>query len=98
VAHRYHRAHLVTPDSGRHLGRVALHHRPRRGDECGYSQSYGQVKMQRRGFLLATLGAVACGRRDNSALGRAARWLWSQQGDDGGWHSKTYGCCGRVSR
>jgi squalene-hopene/tetraprenyl-beta-curcumene cyclase len=47
--------------------------------------------MQRRMFLLATLGAAACGRRDNSALGRAVRWLWSQQTDDGGWHSKTYG-------
>jgi hypothetical protein len=47
--------------------------------------------MQRRGFLLATLGAVACGRRDNSDLARAVRWLWSQQSDDGGWHSKTYG-------
>jgi hypothetical protein len=47
--------------------------------------------MQRRVFLLATLGAAACGRRDNSALGRAVRWLWSQQSTDGGWHSKTYG-------
>lgn len=47
--------------------------------------------MERRAFLLATLGAAACGRRDNSALGRAVRWLWSQQSDDGGWHSKTYG-------
>jgi len=45
--------------------------------------------MQRRAFLLATLGAAACGRRD--ALSRAARWLWSEQADDGGWHSKTYG-------
>jgi hypothetical protein len=41
--------------------------------------------------LLATLGAAACGRRDNSVLGRAVRWLWDQQSDDGGWHSKTYG-------
>jgi hypothetical protein len=47
--------------------------------------------MQRRAFLIATLGAAACGRRDNSALARAARWLWSLQSDDGGWHSKTYG-------
>jgi prenyltransferase/squalene oxidase-like repeat protein len=47
--------------------------------------------MHRRMFLLATLGAAACGRRDNSALGRAVRWLWAQQSDDGGWHSKTYG-------
>jgi hypothetical protein len=47
--------------------------------------------MQRRSFLLATLGAAACGRRDNSALGHATRWLWAQQSDDGGWHSKTYG-------
>jgi hypothetical protein len=47
--------------------------------------------MQRRVFLLATLGAAACGRRDNSALARAMSWLWSQQSDDGGWHSKTYG-------
>jgi hypothetical protein len=47
--------------------------------------------MQRRVFLLASLGAAACGRRDYSPLGRAVRWLWSQQADDGGWHSKTYG-------
>lgn len=47
--------------------------------------------MQRRTFLLATLGAAACGHRDNSALARATRWLWSQQGEDGGWHSRTYG-------
>jgi hypothetical protein len=47
--------------------------------------------MQRRAFLLATLGAAACGRRDNSAIARAAHWLWSEQSDDGGWHSKTYG-------
>ena len=47
--------------------------------------------MQRRAFLFATLGAAACGRRDNSPLARAVRWLWSQQAEDGGWHSKTYG-------
>jgi hypothetical protein len=47
--------------------------------------------MQRRLFLLATLGAAACGRRDHSQLARAVRWLWSQQAGDGGWHSKTYG-------
>ena len=47
--------------------------------------------MQRRAFLLATLGAAACGRRDNTAIARATHWLWSQQSDDGGWHSKTYG-------
>lgn len=47
--------------------------------------------MQRRAFLFATLGAAACGRRDNSAITRATHWLWSQQSDDGGWHSKTYG-------
>lgn len=51
--------------------------------------------MQRRHFLIATFGAVletgACGRRDSSPAGRAAQWLWSQQADDGGWHSKTYG-------
>jgi hypothetical protein len=47
--------------------------------------------MHRRAFLLATLGAAACGRRENTPLARAVRWLWSQQSDDGGWHSKTYG-------
>jgi len=47
--------------------------------------------MHRRAFLLATLGAAACGRRENSPLGRAMRWLWSQQSSDGGWHSRTYG-------
>lgn len=44
----------------------------------------------RRSFLLAALAAAGCGRGD-SPRSRAARYLWAQQADDGGWHSRTYG-------
>jgi hypothetical protein len=50
------------------------------------------VRVTRRGFLLAAAGAAACSRRDSEAgLKRAAQYLWSQQAEDGGWHSHTYG-------
>jgi len=35
--------------------------------------------------------ATACSRSGSSPLSKAAQFLWSQQGDDGGWHSRTYG-------
>jgi hypothetical protein len=44
----------------------------------------------RRHFLLAAVGAAACSQAD-ARLQRAARYLWSQQSEDGGWHSATYG-------
>lgn len=46
----------------------------------------------RRSFLLTGLAAAACSRRESDpGLRRAAQFLWSQQSEDGGWHSKTYG-------
>jgi hypothetical protein len=33
----------------------------------------------------------AAARRPRQLLVRAANWLWSQQSEDGGWHSGTYG-------
>src|SRR5262249_19211447 len=48
--------------------------------------------ISRRAFLLTAAAAVACSRRDGSSpLERAAQYLWSQQADDGGFHSSTYG-------
>jgi hypothetical protein len=44
----------------------------------------------RRSFLTAAIAAAGCGRADSSRS-QAARYLWSQQADDGGWHSHTYG-------
>ena len=61
----------------------------------------GQHRLTRRGFLALPAGAaLGCsglrGRsgslpRRERALRAAARYLWSVQGDDGGWHSRTYG-------
>ncbi len=46
----------------------------------------------RRSFLLTGLAAAACARRESDpALRKAAQFLWSQQSEDGGWHSRTYG-------
>ena len=47
-------------------------------------------------LLLASLLVVGCGDgpdrpRADPVITRAAAWLWSQQGEDGGWHSDTYG-------
>ncbi len=45
--------------------------------------------------LLLTTGCAAptaqSSSRSDDAIRRAAAFLWSQQGDDGGWHSQTYG-------
>jgi squalene-hopene/tetraprenyl-beta-curcumene cyclase len=47
--------------------------------------------VSRRAFLAgAALSFTSCSR-DTSRLAKAAEYLWSQQADDGGWHSKTYG-------
>ncbi|MCZ6691773.1 MAG: terpene cyclase/mutase family protein [Planctomycetota bacterium] len=47
-------------------------------------------------LVLLALGSLAdAGPADRSyveqALSRACEWLWSRQGEDGGWHSETYG-------
>ena len=56
--------------------------------------------IDRRTFLLNALAAAATGaafstacsrRRGNASLQRAAQYLWSQQAEDGGFHSATYG-------
>src|SRR5215813_532259 len=57
--------------------------------------------IDRRTFLLSALAAAGaasaaltsgCSRRPGSEpLRRAARYLWSQQADGGGFHSTTYG-------
>ena len=64
----------------------------------------GRVAMTSAAILNLTVrvkcsGGRSCSRRSGprpagvatSALGRAVRWLWSQQSEDGGWHSQTYG-------
>lgn len=43
-----------------------------------------------RRTALALLLASGCGVRE-SALQRGCRYLWRQQAEDGGWHSRTYG-------
>ena len=46
----------------------------------------------RRSFLLAALTAAACSRREGApGLKKAAQFLWTQQAEDGGWHSHRYG-------
>jgi prenyltransferase beta subunit len=57
--------------------------------------------IDRRAFLLKALAAAGAAttafstgcarRRGSSALGSAVRYLWSQQGQDGGFHSTKYG-------
>jgi hypothetical protein len=49
------------------------------------------VRISRRAFLLTAATAAACSRRGSSPLQNAAEYLWSQQADDGGFHSATYG-------
>lgn len=42
-------------------------------------------------LLLALVAQAGCTRTERPALTRAAEYLWAQQAQDGGWHSKTYG-------
>src|SRR5262245_15068401 len=50
------------------------------------------MRINRRAFLVIAAGVSACsGRVSRSPLQRAAEYLWSQQAEDGGFHSKTYG-------
>jgi squalene-hopene/tetraprenyl-beta-curcumene cyclase len=48
-------------------------------------------QINRRTFLLAALAAGCSRPSDDGPLERAARYLWTQQGSDGGFHSSTYG-------
>lgn len=46
----------------------------------------------RRFWLLLSLAVLTgCNRGERPPLARAAEYLWSQQANDGGWHSNTYG-------
>ena len=47
--------------------------------------------MRLRSILLLLLAAAGCSRTPQAALPRAVEYLWSQQANDGGWHSRTYG-------
>jgi prenyltransferase beta subunit len=47
--------------------------------------------LTRREWVALPLVAAGCGRGQPSAIERAARFLWNQQSEDGGWHSRTYG-------
>src|SRR5438105_14911549 len=50
------------------------------------------MQIDRRQFLLMTAAAAACSRLNTSTpLQDAARFLWAQQAEDGGFHSATYG-------
>ena len=42
-------------------------------------------------FLFLSGCAIHADRAPESAVQRGCQYLWSQQGDDGGWHSRTYG-------
>ena len=41
--------------------------------------------------IAALLALVGCASNPQPALRKAAAYLWSRQGADGGWHSRTYG-------
>jgi hypothetical protein len=47
--------------------------------------------MPRYCVALVVLALGGCVRTPQPPLTRAAQYLWSQQADDGGWHSHTYG-------
>jgi hypothetical protein len=47
--------------------------------------------MSRSCVALLLLAQAGCVRMERPPLVRAADYLWSQQADDGGWHSHTYG-------
>src|SRR6266576_7347064 len=83
------------------MGRPSLHHRTgggdqRRRDDAPRRARSGEIAMPRARYaLLALLVLSGCSvrgdRAPDSALERGCRFLWSQQSDDGGWHSRTYG-------
>ena len=47
--------------------------------------------MRKAWIALLILAEAGCARSDDPPLARAAAYLWSQQAQDGGWHSHTYG-------
>src|SRR5437773_8875679 len=42
-------------------------------------------------LLLASACTIQQEETPDAALRRGCQYLWSQQGEDGGWHSRTYG-------
>src|SRR5262245_13794246 len=49
------------------------------------------LQINRRAFLLAALAAGCSRPSPDGPVERATRYLWTQQGSDGGFHSSTYG-------
>jgi hypothetical protein len=50
------------------------------------------VRIDRRTFLVTAAAAAGCARKSHAGpLRRAAQFLWAEQAEDGGFHSKTYG-------
>jgi hypothetical protein len=50
------------------------------------------MRIDRRTFLWMAAGAAACARHGSAGpLEKAVRYLWSQQAEDGGFHSSIYG-------
>src|SRR5215469_10991663 len=50
------------------------------------------MQIDRRQFLLMAAAAATCSRwTSHTPLQRTAQYLWSQQAQDGGFHSSTYG-------
>src|SRR5206468_11505963 len=47
--------------------------------------------MWRPCVVLLVIAEAACSPARREPLPRAAEYLWSQQAEDGGWHSHTYG-------
>jgi len=49
-------------------------------------------QVTRRWFVLSAVGAASCSRSDSrEGVRKAAQYLWAQQAEDGGWHSRAYG-------
>jgi hypothetical protein len=49
------------------------------------------VRPTRRTALALLLSSACAIRTEDDALHRACHYLWNQQAEDGGWHSRTYG-------
>ncbi|HWZ29852.1 MAG TPA: prenyltransferase/squalene oxidase repeat-containing protein [Bryobacteraceae bacterium] len=49
-------------------------------------------QVTRRGFMLSAISVASCSRSDSrEGVRKAAQYLWAQQAEDGGWHSRAYG-------
>src|SRR6185295_12232015 len=86
----------------RHLGGASLHHGPRRRYQrrhphtalrpgAGGGDQFQEELMARFWIAALLIAQAGCVQTERPALARAAAYLWSQQAEDGGWHSRTYG-------